>query len=379
MSDYTSVVGAGCTHDIDVSMLVAINDGVFDGPRITPCGHHIETTGGENDKAKWWCNIRPPYQDGVSIVDAEAFCDGADALRREIRAEINRGVNVIKIFPTGSHGFEVHKDKRELSAEELEVSVETAHDRSAAVRGAEALLECAGAGVDIIDHGDGLDERCIETMVMHSTFFVPSLLFLRTLLDRPGDVPEVLLAPVKNDFEHMVLMMPEVQRAGVKVVPGDDYGVKFIPHIPGTYSRDLAVHVDYYGISALNVLKWVTANGGALCRRENDLGKIDKIYLADLIVVDGDPTKDLALLSDPDSNVPLIMLGGKIVKDQLGSGDNRGGARVLLRAEHGVLHGSPIHPIHTYTRRIASHVNRKGTQARVARVRRGELGANLGC
>lgn len=320
-SGFTNVIGAGCGFDIDASMKMAIAEGWVAGPRIRAGGHHINTTGADNDRAKWWYHMRPAYQAGVSIVGAELMADGVGALRRAVRDEISRGVEVIKIFPTGGHGIAPIPGYRAFTPDELQAICEAAHDRNAIVRahvvGRDAILECIEAGVDIIDHGDGADEDCIEAMEKAGTFFVPSMLFLKSLLALPaGTLPDAIMASVRGDYDGMLAFMPTIVKSGVRIVPGDDYGLDFIPHVPGIYARDLMIHVEEAGISARDVLGWATRYGAQMMNRD-DLGDIAPGKTADLIVVDGDPCEDFGLLSDPGRNLKAVMVDGRFHKDQL--------------------------------------------------------------
>jgi imidazolonepropionase-like amidohydrolase len=124
-------------------------------------------------------------------------------------------------------------------------------------------------------------------------------------------------------------MLPEANKAGVCIVPGDDYGVEIIPHVPGIYAQELAVYVEDVGIAAIDVLRWATVNGAALSQRSEDLGSIEVGKIADLLVVDGDPSADIRLLQDPERNLRAIMKGGRFVKDLLdqGGGAGRGDPR----------------------------------------------------
>lgn len=321
ISGFTNVVGAGCSGDIDASLKMAIEEGAIEGPRIRAGGRHINTTGADNDRAKWWWELRPPYQAGVSTVGAELFADGVGALKRGVRSEIKRGVEVIKIFPTGGHGIAPDPGYRGFSRDELLAICETAHERGAIVRahvtGRDAILECIEAGVDIVDHGDGADDDCIEAMLRHGTFLVPSMLFLKALLQFPkGMLKDAILLPVQQDFEGMLDFVPRAHRAGVKIVPGDDYGLDVIPHIPGIYARDLMVHIEEAGIAAQDVLGWATLYGAQMMGRD-DLGEIATGKTADLLVVDGDPIADPRLLVDPENNLKAIMMGGRFVKNEL--------------------------------------------------------------
>jgi imidazolonepropionase-like amidohydrolase len=337
MNGFTQVVGAGCSHDIDSSMKMAIEEGVFEGPRIVCGSRHIDTTGNDNDSAPWWKEMGPPSVDGIRRVGAEVICDGVSDIRKAVRGEINRGAEIIKLFPTGGHGVVPRGNYRGMAEDEYIAAIEAAHQRNARVRAhcvaKPAILKSIDLGVDIIDHGDEIDGQCIEKMVKHGTGYIPSMLFLKKLREHVlaasgGEVSvasQEQLGPIEQDFENMRKMLPEANKAGVCIVPGDDYGVEIIPHVPGIYAQELAVYVEDVGIAAIDVLRWATVNGAALSQRSEDLGSIEVGKIADLLVVDGDPSADIRLLQDPERNLRAIMKGGRFVKDLLDQGGGDGG------------------------------------------------------
>jgi imidazolonepropionase-like amidohydrolase len=158
-SGFTGYVGASCSNDIDAQLKMAIAEGLIPGPRIRACSHHIGTTADLNDSKKWWQRFEAPGTD--------LFVDGPDALRKAVREEIRRGAETIKVFASSGRGFS-GRTHRNMAHDELATIVSTAHDRGARVRahvaGKSMILECIDLGVDIIDHGDEIDEECIEAM-----------------------------------------------------------------------------------------------------------------------------------------------------------------------------------------------------------------------
>jgi imidazolonepropionase-like amidohydrolase len=154
-------------------------------------------------------------------------------------------------------------------------------------------------------------------MVRAGTVLVPSVLFLEKLLELeelrvPGN--EELIAVTERERRNMLKQVPEAHAAGVKIVLGDDYGTLLLPH--GTYAEELEFYVKSVGISALDVIKWATVNGAELAGMKDDLGTVEEGKLADLLVVDGDPSIDIGILQDT-SKLLAIMKGGEFVKNEL--------------------------------------------------------------
>ena len=306
---FTGAVGAGCSNDIDASMKRAIDDGLIPGPRFVPSGHELSTTGHANDGNPWYWDLRE--------WGAARCCDGPDEFRAAVRDEVKRGVEMVKLFVTGGHGVMAPKSRMEMTREELDAVVHAAHARDARVRGhivnKEAILTAIDAGVDVIDHADEMDDECIERMVGAGSFVVPSCYFPTALLEAMGGGLG-FAASMREDLDRMLEVLPKANAAGVKLVVGDDYGAVGFPH--GRYANELEVYVRDAGIAPLDVLRWATVHGAELMGRSDELGLVATGYLADLLVVAGDPSRDITVLQDRD-NLVAILKGGQLFKDAL--------------------------------------------------------------
>ncbi len=317
-SGFTGYVGASCSNDIDAQLKMAIAEGLIPGPRIRACSHHIGTTADLNDTKKWWQRFEAPGTD--------LFVDGPDALRKAVREEIRRGAETIKIFASSGRGFS-GRTHRNMAHDELMTIVSTAHDRGAKVRahvaGKSMILECIDLGVDIIDHGDEIDEECIEAMVKAGTFWVPSLIYPKLLLELGwGDAA----GEMQKLYDQSRRMLPLAQKAGVRILVGDDYSGVFrdtlkddpLDHQVGVYSREFAYYAAIDGLTPAQVLGWGTKNAGELLvDGPAKVGVIEPGALADMIIVEGDPTTDLTLLSRPEQTLKAVIRDGVLVIDRL--------------------------------------------------------------
>lgn len=315
-SGFTGYIGAACGHDIDAQLKMAIAQDIIPGPRIRACSHHISTTADFNNSPKWWQRFETP---GTDI-----FADGPQELRKLVREEIRRGAQTIKIFTSAGRGYP-SKAVRNMSRDEIEAVVNAAHERGAKVRAhvcdRDILLECLDLGVDIIDHGDEIDESCIERMAKAGTFWVPSLMYPQVLLDlNMGD------AAMRAHLEHVRRMLPLAQRAGVRILVGDDYSGVFrdllqddpLDHEVGCYGREFAYYAAIDGITPADVLGWGTRNPGLLLADASaPVGVIAPGALADLIVIDGDPLANPALLAQPAQALKAVLRDGRFVIDRL--------------------------------------------------------------
>ncbi len=310
---FTGAVGAGAGHFIDVQLRNAIEAGLIPGPRIMACGRDVVTTGDSVDlHPSWW---------KLGLQGLARLCDGPDEFRKAVREEVKNGVDIVKLYVTGGHGLPLDYDVLSMTEEEIGVAVETAHERGVKIRGhiinKRGILTSVRAGIDVVDHGDGLDEECIELLVERGTFLAPSLYFSWNILEkkrRTGSSPfESWVPELERTLEHHAAILPVADQAGVPLVVGDDFGVGWMPH--GDYARELAAYVDV-GIDPLAVIHWATVNGAALMGRADELGSIEVGKLADLLVVDGDPIRDIAVLQDR-SKLRAVMKDGAFVVNEL--------------------------------------------------------------
>jgi imidazolonepropionase-like amidohydrolase len=306
---FTTVVSAGCNDAIDAQLEKAIEEGLFTGPRMVPCGR--DTLSSADLVMPWWIDNRGEW--GI------ARCDGPDEMRKTVREEINRGARTIKLTVSGGHALPLRKGTRVFGDVEIRAAVEAAHDLGARVRthvaGKEAILACISCGVDILDHCDDMDEECIEAMLKADVFVLPSLYQTSKLLATNMEFFGIPRKDLQAEFDHMLAILPKAAQAGVKLCVGDDYGTSMIAH--GEYARELSLYVERAGIDSLEVLRWATRNGGGLAAIK-DLGTLGTGKLADLIILSGDPSRDISLLESK-TNILGIISRGKFVKEPAGN------------------------------------------------------------
>jgi imidazolonepropionase-like amidohydrolase len=310
-SGFTGAVSAGAPFAIDASMKAAIAEGLIVGPRLMAGSRDVSTTGHAGDKSFPW------YWD-VGARGAINRSDGPDGFRLAVREEIKQGAEIIKMFVTGGHGTVAPSEQTEMTREEITAGIEAAHQRGALVRGhianREAIHMALDAGIDVIDHGDGLDALAIERIVELGTFLVPSQLFPARFAEMMGGGGLGFTAAMATDIEAALSILPKANAAGVKLLCGDDYGAISLPH--GRYADELEFYVKEAGIPPLDVIRWATRNGAELMGRSHELGSVQTGYLADLLVVDGDPLADISVLQDQ-ARLLAVLKGGALVSDNL--------------------------------------------------------------
>lgn len=310
MSGFTSAVSAGAPFAIDASMVRAIKEGAIVGPRLVPGSRDVSTTGHANDAAPWYWRLGAP--------GALHLCDGADEFRKAVREEVKEGARMIKMFVTGGHAVPRAAERTEMSRPEMAAAIEAAHERGVMIRGhianRQAIMMAVDLGIDVIDHGDGMDRQCIERIVEAGIFVVPSMFFVYRLWEMVKQMNPAMAESLRVDLDAAFAILPVAQEAGVKLVLGDDYGAVGFPH--GIYGEELEFYVKVAGIAPLEVVRWATVHGAELMGRGHELGTVTAGKLADLLVVDGDPVADIAVLADRD-RILAVMKDGRFVKDTL--------------------------------------------------------------
>lgn len=329
---FTGAIGSSNAHTIDVSLKEAILAGFVKGPRYLAGSREIITTGEYSD----YPNNRNYFM-GLGSTGLTYAADGVDGWRLAGRVESGRGCDVVKISAAPGHGSMPVRDILCPTREELRALVDAVHKNGKRVRAhapsKTSILECARAGVDIIDHADRIDEECVEAILDHNCSVVPSMLWSERFLgiaepwdhdktplpisegfpETPAEV-RAKIRGVREDYEYTCRAMPEAARAGVRMVIGDDFGTPIMPH--GDYIPELELYVKKLGLAPIEVLRWATKNGAEAMGLGDRTGTIVVGKLADLLVVDGDPLQDVSCLANRD-NLRVILLGGKVMKDSL--------------------------------------------------------------
>ena len=308
---FTTAAGAGSLHQIDRMLKDLVREGVIEGPRIFACGQDvIPTAGGMDLKPSFW---------RMGLTGLPLIVDGPIEVRKAVRLQAKEGNDLIKIYPQGGHGVPV-RGSMDMDLDEIEAAVSAAHDKGKLVRAhvvtKPAIMACLKAGVDIIDHGSGIDDEVAELAVKQGAFFLPSL-YMASIAPHYYAPRGDTMTPADRIaawFERAAEKLARAQAAGVKFVVGDDFGSAITPH--GDNGKELAVYVRRLGLDPIDVLGWATRNGAKMVRKGAEFGTIEAGKLADLLVVDGDPVSEIELLGDP-ANLAVVMQAGRFVTNRL--------------------------------------------------------------
>jgi len=301
---FTTVRNLGAFDYSDIALRDAINDGDVVGPRIVASGPAMGITGGHCDE-----NLLPPafhFQGG-------GVADGIEAVQHKVREIIKYGADVIKICATGgvlSKGDDPNASQYTL--EEMKAIVTDAHRLgrkvAAHAHGAEGVRWASEAGVDSIEHGHLMDDAAIATLKKNGTYLVPTLFlgeYMEKNMDR-SDIPEYSKQKMRDVIAQMRKNTGKAFAAGVKVAFGTDAAV--YPH--GLNAGEFHVYVQL-GMTPLASIQTATINAADLLGPKFQVGSLEPGKFADVIAVDGDPTKDVTILE----HVKFVMKSGAVYKN----------------------------------------------------------------
>jgi imidazolonepropionase-like amidohydrolase len=312
-SGYTSAFSAGAPKPrLDVVLKREIEAGRVAGPRLLANGPEITVTGGLGDT-----NLAhlPHYETPTFAWVA----DGPDAIRRVCRLLAREGVDLLKLNLSGDLGTSSYpSNETPMTDAEVAAAMEVAHAArlrvAAHCRSGESVLMALRHGIEVIYHANYADERALDALeaARDRVFVGPALGLTYNLSQGAGGVTVERARAFERELEVSVETVARMRKRGIRVLPGGDYGFPATPH--GTYARDLWVFVKILGFSAMETLVAATRLGGALMGRPDDLGVVKAGALADLLLVDGDPLTDIAILQDCGA-LRMIMKGGALHKD----------------------------------------------------------------
>jgi imidazolonepropionase-like amidohydrolase len=311
---WTSCVGAAAAKPrLDVVIRNAINSGLIPGPRYLANSQEIATMGGLGDTT-------PPHVD-VRELSFGWVVTGPEEMRKAVRLFIKYGVDLIKLNLSGEEMTDTAAQETPMADEEAAMAVREAKRRGLRVcahaRSAESVKMCIRHGIEIIYHASYADEEALDMLEANKSkhFVAPGLGWLVNTARNAGPFgikPDSSLGMYyARELDIAVETMRKMHRRGIRVLPGGDYGFACTPH--GTNAKDLEYFVDMVGMSPMEVLLATTKHGGEIMGRPNELGQLKAGYLADLILVDGDPVANIRILQDK-KRILAVMKDGEFFR-----------------------------------------------------------------
>ena len=303
---FTTLRDVGGGAGIDLAIRNAVNDGAILGPRILAAGQALSITGGHGDS-----NDVPGWVEEDPAVKGGAISYGPYGFRELVRQNVKLHVDVIKILATGgvlSYGdvWDIPQFNLDEVQAVVEESTKFRRKVAAHAHGDEGIAIAVEGGVNSVEHGTGVSEKTLNNMRQRGTNLVPTIWALDSILQpgNPNHVPATSIqkaeyaARLRNEGMHRAIA------SSVTIAYGTDAGV--FPHSQNNKDFTLLVSL---GMRPIDVLRSATANAAALIGL-SDRGILASGKLADVVVFNGDPTRDIALM---ERQPALVMLGGQKV------------------------------------------------------------------
>lgn len=307
---FTTVRNLGDDRGSTLALRDAIAAGKVAGPRILDAGTGISTTAGHGDRT---LSLAPDIAEHLSETN---LCDGPESCRRAVRAQIRRGVDLIKIMTTGGVNSRIGAGVgKQMFDDEAQALIETAHlyGKKVAVHahGADGVNLALKYGADSIEHGTLLDEDSVKLFLKSGAYYVPTLSTVNGYLERIAKDPNAYPPEVRAKIDWRIQITGKALEIayprGVKIAFGTDAGVS--KHGRNADEFELMVK---HGMPAAAAIKAATLNAADLLGVAKEVGSIEPGKRADLIAVAGDPLSDVTVLK----RVTFVMKDGIAHKRQ---------------------------------------------------------------
>jgi imidazolonepropionase-like amidohydrolase len=301
----------------DFGLQEAVAKGLFAGPRLFIAGFPVSQTGGHADMRPRGARNREMFCSCAGLGLIGAIADGVGEVRRAVREQVRNGANQIKIMAGG--GIASPSDPLEgtqFSIEELRAACEEAEAANlytmAHAYSPRAVTRAVQAGVRSIEHGNLIDQATARVMKREGAYLVPTLSTYAALADegeRLGwsvSMLEKLATVGQRGIDAVRIALAE----GVPVA----FGTDLLGHMHDRQSGEFDLRTE--AMTPVQALQSATLVAAQLMRQEGHLGELVQGAWADLLVVEGDPTRELSMLSRP-AGLRLIVQAGVVVKNTL--------------------------------------------------------------
>ena len=299
----------------DWGLAKAVDEDLIVGPRIFFCGHALSQTGGHGD-------MRSSGDDGLGYgwltPGLGWVCDGVSAVRRACREEVRRGAHHIKLMVSGGVASPTDRiDSTQFSEEEIRAAVEEAEAANLYVMvhayTARAINRALRCGAKTVEHGNLLDEDSIDLLLENDAFLVPTLSIYQALADEgiEAGLPKELYNKIFDVLDAGKRALDMAYSGGVKMA----YGTDLLGQMHRRQLDEFAIRGSI--IPAIEVLRAATCNAADLLGLAGQLGEIVEGASADLLVSEVNPLEELSVMTEPETNLRLIMKAGKVYKNTL--------------------------------------------------------------
>jgi imidazolonepropionase-like amidohydrolase len=309
---FTSIRDAG---GADPGFREALQQGLIQGPRLFVAGYPLSQTGGHGD-FRLPTDRRPPSKDQAGL--ATRVCDGVDQVRQAARELLRQGVDHLKVMAGGgamSPSDEL--DTSQYSIEELKAIVFEAQSAGtyvmAHVYSNRSIHNAVAAGIRSLEHGNLLDEEAARAIKEAEAFLVPTLVTYEMIsqMGKELGIPDNNLRKINIARERSLEALAIAHRMGVKIASGSDLLG------PMQIYKGAELELKSRVLGPMGAIVASTKTNAELLRKEKDLGTIEAGKLADLILLDGDPLKEIKLFQQYQEKITLIIQSGRVYKNIL--------------------------------------------------------------
>jgi imidazolonepropionase-like amidohydrolase len=300
---FTTVRDAG---GADAGLARAVEEGLIAGPRLFYCGHAISQTGGHGDGRSAGDEQVAGGGEGLSRI-----ADGEDELRRACRDELRKGASFLKLMVSGGISSPTDRlDSLQYGMGELRAAVEEATNAGRYVTGhaytAASIRRAAAAGFRSVEHANLIDAATADLLAEKGMFVVPTLITYESLARRGAEsgMPADQIAKLQRVRDAGLESIRLADAAGIRLV----YGTDLLGPMHDEQLGELELRAQAQPVT--EVLRAATVAAAALLG-EDDLGVVAPGARADLLVLDGDPYADLAVLTRPDEHLRAVLRDGR--------------------------------------------------------------------
>jgi len=299
---FTSVYSAGAlSKTLEIKLNEHILSGGLPGPRLIPSSVERE----------------PPNETELDPGKVAEHVRGAEGMRAFVKDCADIGAKAVKFLISGESALKPGASHELLyTAEELMAAGEQARESNVWLTGhahaAEAVKLGVRAGFRVLYHCTYADEEGLDLLESRKDeiFIAPTIGIVQATLDA-NPPPHFDMTHMKQDaaivLEHQQALVPKLRQRGLRLLPGGDYGFPFNPN--GRNAWDLELWVRHFGYTPAEVLHAATALGGEIMGMGHELGQLRQGFLADLLLVDGDPTSDVRVLQDKNRLIAIMKDG----------------------------------------------------------------------
>jgi imidazolonepropionase-like amidohydrolase len=311
---FTSVRDTG---GADWGLKEATDKGFLPGPRLFIAGRAIGPTGGHSD-ARRRTDLRMRCHCCNAMSFSMGIADGVSEVRRAVREQMRQGCDQVKIMMSGGVASPYDPlDSLQFSEGEVSAAVEEAHAFGRYVCAhaytPQAITRAAKAGVRTIEHGNLIDDASAKLMAEKDMFLVANLITYFEMKKHAAEYGMNSDMLAKNDLviEGAMKSLEICKRHAIPVA----YGTDLLGQLQVAQSDEFLLRARV--LSPADIIRSATTIGARVVRMEGKLGCLKAGAFADLLVVDGNPLKDLALLGDQGKHLSLIMKAGHLYKNRL--------------------------------------------------------------